>query len=302
MSKEQHSNSIYGDESLSEKSKKETSSESCKDVLTGIETNSEKNVDEKEDKEPSVKTNSIKSIWLNSNETGCSKSTSDEKHDKNDVTASNVYGLKKVHAGPKFNKPLVNSYVFDANGNAFISGNLTVNGNVTQHDVYVEAAGSGDSSGFSVNNRVTEYTVSKGDGIDLLYTNSTKGPITINLGTHENSSFEANRTITIKDVTLEFAPASSYNVNVVVPHHHSLHDQSRIEYYSNGCLTVGNTYALNTSGGAVTFKYFQPNIPGAAATWVIETQFLGNPRIPPHLGIMFVPASSKTRSELINLH
>jgi hypothetical protein len=315
MSKEQDSK---------EKTKKCAHSGSCKSDLTGIKTNSETSEESSLKKEESsVKSRSIKSLWLDSNDEICSlvdgkckeessssksdkktgsgtdsktssKSKSDSKHKKR-VIAKKIVGLENVHAGPLFKKPLSGKYVLEANGDAFFSGNLTVNGNIAQHDVYVENDG-----------ETTDYTVRNGDGINVIYTNSTRGPINIYLGTDDDPSFEANRTIVIKDVTLEFAPASSFNVNVLVPqlHHDSHYAQPRIEHYSNGALDVSSTgaYVVNTSGGAVTFKYFQANIPGAQPTWVIENQFSGNSRIPPHIGIIFIPASQKTRTDLINLH
>lgn len=313
MSKEQHSNSLCEDISSPDKSKGDISLDSSKESLTGIKTDSEIK-DLIEDIESSVKAQAVKSVWddsktnsddsqqecsdnsssnkSSSNKSSSNKSSSDKKH-KHEVIAKNIYGLNKVHAGPNFKKPLVNHYAFETNGNAFISGNLTVNGHVNQHDIYVE----------SEHKKSTNYTVNNGDGINIIYTNSTRGPINITLGTPKNPSFEANRTIFIKDVTLEFAPASSYNVNITVPYvskdTHYL--QPRIEYYSNGALTVGTgTYAINTSGGAVSFRYFQPNIPGSHPTWVIDNQFSGNPRIPPHIGLTFIPADNKTKSDIIN--
>lgn len=184
--------------------------------------------------------------------------------------------------------------------NALISGTI-IGGNCTQNDIFIE--GGTGSTGCTGTACHSEYVLKRGDGIGIIYANTIEGPVNIILGTPTDATFEANRQIFIKDVSLEYAAASSYNINVTVPHVIDGPEviQPRIEFYCNGALTVGTgSYVINSSGGAVTLRYFQSGLLGSAPTWVIENQFIGNSRILPSTGYTFIPATSKIRSHMIN--
>jgi hypothetical protein len=177
--------------------------------------------------------------------------------------------------------------------NIHVAGSISVN-NVQETDVYV----AGDSQ------RDVFHQIMKGDGINIVYANPINGPVYIQLGIPKDMTFEANRTITIKDVTLEFATSSAHNVYVIVPPAPSPPQpefpQTRIEHYDNEVLKVSSDtaagYILNTSGGSVTYRYVAPLIPGALPTWVIQNQFIGNPRILP-----FPQADIPTRSKILRM-
>ncbi len=180
-------------------------------------------------------------------------------------------------------------------GNIVVHDSLTVAGNnFSAKSIYLE--GTGGITGII-------HTILPEDDVNIIYANPIGGTINIYLGTGTNNLFAPNRTIQIKDSTLEFGPGSAYNVNILV------HDVStvpgavpvRIEYY-NGGLTAGTNagYALNTSGGAVTFTYSQLPIPGNAPTWVINNQFIGNPRLI-GTGVTFIPTNDNIKTRLINL-
>ena len=66
----------------------------------------------------------------------------------------------------------------------------------------------------------------------------------------------------------------------------------------NGSLTVAtnSAYLLNTSGGSVTFRYMVPTGIGGHATWTIDSQFQGNPRI---LHGTFIAASDEKRVKIL---
>ena len=171
--------------------------------------------------------------------------------------------------------------------NLYVAGNLSAS-NVKQNSVYVQGN----------NQRDVYHQITRGDGIDIIYTNSIEGTIWIQLGVPNDSRFEANRTIVIKDVTLETGQTSAYNTNIVVPPAHNGISQTKIEYYNGKLLAVSSDrltgYVLNTAGGSVTYRYVEPFMPGQSATWVIQQQFLGNCRVNP-----FPDASEQTRSKLI---
>lgn len=240
---------------------------------------------------------------------------------KESLFARNIYGLQSVHAGP-LRHDSQNDATLDVNGNAWIEDDLNVNkhinadsasfnnivatngtfhnisiSNINYNSHYIEGSSIGSSGSTGM---ITEFNVLPGDGLNIIYANPIRGDIYINLGTNNNNVFNNNRLITIKDVTLEFSQSSSYNIYIWVP------STVRIENYANstGCYSLtastGGAYILNTNGGSVTFRYFLSGIPGSLPTWVIENQFIGNPRINPTKGFTFIPANEDIRARLIS--
>lgn len=177
------------------------------------------------------------------------------------------------------------------NGDLFVDGTIDAN-NIQQNSYVVIGATGGDN-----------ITISPQDGINVVYADATQGDVGVMLG-NTGDVFESNRVITIKDATLEFSMGTSHNVFIGVP------QGTRIETYlpmgngtdNNGYVGLtaadGGIYKLNSSGGSVTFRYFNQNpIPGALPTWVIESQFIGNPRL---LGMSFVSSDKEIRAKLLN--
>lgn len=171
--------------------------------------------------------------------------------------------------------------------NLYVAGNLSAS-NIKQNSVYVEG----------VKGRDVYHQIIKGDGVDVIYANPLDGIIWIQLGLPSDTSFESNRTIVVKDVTLETGESSIYNINIIVPPANDGVPQTRIEYYNGKLLAVSSDkltgYILNTVGGSVTYRYVDSFMPGKNATWVIQNQFLGNIRT-----VSFPETSIDTRSKLI---
>ena len=94
------------------------------------------------------------------------------------------------------------------------------------------------------------------------------------------SDIKPNKQFIIKDVSLEFGKVSSFDIHIKVA------STVKIEQYSHGSIVakLGGKYTIKTSGGSVSFRYFYPSIPGCTPTWVIENQFIGNPRTYPDQG------------------
>lgn len=166
---------------------------------------------------------------------------------------------------------------------------LTVSGatRIVQNSIYLE--GTGGSTG-------STFTLTPNDAVDVIYANPINGTVNIVLGAKADSVFFVNQLLTVKDVTLEFGPASSYNVNIRVK------SPMKIEHYSEGGLTAGTgaAYSLNTSGGSVSLRYTKLPVPGCVPTWVIQDQFIGNPRLFGRAGITFLPADEEEKMALIN--
>lgn len=171
--------------------------------------------------------------------------------------------------------------------NLHVASNLSAT-NIKQNSVYVEG----------IKGRDVYHQIVKGDGVDIIYANPLDGVIWIQLGLPNDTSFESNRTIVIKDVTLETNQSTSYNVNIIVPPANDGIPQTKIEYYNGKLLAVSSDslagYILNTAGGSVTYRYVESFMPGKNATWVIQNQFIGNNRSAP-----FPSTSEETRSKLI---
>lgn len=187
----------------------------------------------------------------------------------------------------------------DVNEDAVVRGTLHAN-HVDQDSAYVEGSAGLDG-------HITKWKLERGDGVDVIYVNPIHGQVHIQLGSSTDPYFERNRTITIKDVTPEFAIGASHNIYISVPPT-KLEYPTRIEHYANctngTCVIASNdgAYALNSGGGAVTFRYMNSPIPGSLPTWVIQNQFIGNPRLLTSTGITFVPASCTNRQRVINGH
>lgn len=171
--------------------------------------------------------------------------------------------------------------------NIYVAGNLTAR-NIEKNSVYVEGN----------EQRDVYYSVSEGDGIDIIYVNSIKGQVYIQLGSPGNIAFEKNRVIVIKDVSLEFPDIAKNNSHVILQKDNIDLIRPRMEYYENGLLTVGDDplkgYIIDTDGGSVTYRYMEALLPGSRPTWVIENQFLGNLRITP-----FPPTGVEPRIKLL---
>jgi len=231
-----------------------------------------------------------------------------------------LYALSRINAGPLYMQHRPYDAVLDVNGNAYISGNLAVTGhfdansgtfnnvvaatgtfqsisvvNMNQNSAYVQAGLTG----------TTDFSVSRGDGVNIIYANSIHGNIRVQLGSGANSTFEANRALVIKDVSLEFGTGSAHNIYIWVP------GNIRIEHYglmsgtgstgTYGILaSMGGTYVLNSSGGSVTFRYVAPLVLGAVATWVIENQLIGNPRLLTYNSVKFPLANEGIRARLLH--
>lgn len=135
------------------------------------------------------------------------------------------------------------------NGPVEIFGGIITHGSI-DIDVMVVTNSSGGAINVSVPNNIT-----------TVYVNPANGNINLNL-----SNGTLNEVLLVKDVSLINGNGSMFNVSI---------SGSAIETYrSDGSLvaSVGGTYVLNTSGGSVSFRYFNN-------TWIIENQFLGNQRL-----------------------
>ena len=230
----------------------------------------------------------------------------------------NLYSLGHTHIGPLLSSDLPKDTVLSANGDAYINGNLSVTGHVNSESATFETIFAATGSfqhisasnidqysifveGISGNTGITgsDIVITRGDGVNIVYANPAPGDIRIKLGSGDNPTFESNRQLVVKDVSLEFGPGSSHNVYVWVP------NGIRIEHYKINGGSYGMTaseagiYVINSSGGSVTLRYMAPLFPGALPTWTIENQLLGNPRLLNSTGIRFVPASDDNRYSLL---
>lgn len=241
------------------------------------------------------------------------KSTEHLKGYNESVFVRDIYALGNASVGPLRVDGDNKEGVLDVNGSAWIEQNLNVGENINGESATFNKVVSSNATfrNLSVSNlnhnseyvsgnsgaqdNVVQFTVLPGDGLDVIYSNPNSGNIYVNLGSYSNNNFENNRIITIKDVTLEFTTGSSYNVYIWVP------PNTRIENYNSGSLTSspGGAYILNSNGGSVTLRYFVSGLPGSLPTWVIESQFIGNPRAVSSNGFKFLPATETIRTRII---
>ena len=228
----------------------------------------------------------------------------------------NLYSTGRLHVGPIHKKICSKQTVVDINGDVLVRGDINVkhnlnaesatfntivasNGsiqnitanNVIESDIYVEG----------VSSELNEKIISRGDGINLVYTYPKNGEIIILLGSDDNAIFETNRKLVIKDVTPEFSTGSSFNVKIKVPRGIRIENYGQYGQGGSHGLTVteNGEYLLNSSGGCVSLRFSPSFIIGQLPTWVIESQLIGNPRILPATGLTFDHLSITDRSKLI---
>jgi len=246
---------------------------------------------------------------------------------KEAVVTKNLYGLNRVSAGLPVEGADEMDSVFIANGNGHVFGNLDVKENLT--------AQSGTFTKLAVENAMIQnltvtnlersdlyldgnngvlltHYISPLDSVDIVYVNPHNGPVNIVLGAENgaNNYFQANRTITFKDISLEFTQnnQSPYSINILSPNTEEGAIPVRIEHYTpevlgqSPQLTVGtnSSYSLNTYGGSVTFTYLTRPIPGFSPTWVITNQFIGNKRVLAPDVLKFAPATEAVKDKLFH--
>ena len=222
----------------------------------------------------------------------------------NALLTSKLFALEKVNIGP-IPEGVLDNAVLSVYGDSVLHGNVKA-GTITARNLVVESAEITDlrsgslyiaSSGGETG---TTVIIRPEDQYDIIYVNTIGGLLRLQLGENAADIFRENQRITIKDVNPEFGNEPSYNADIIVPD-----GDVRIEFYNaDGFLTAGVNagYALDTGGGAVTFRYSNFGIPGSFPTWVIESQFMGNPR--GDLGPVdpIEPASNSVRNQVLNRH
>ncbi len=128
----------------------------------------------------------------------------------------------------------------------------------------------------------TYYHVDPTESSSILYVSPINGPVYVVLGGKNGCvDFRSNQEITIKDTSLLHNDGASYNIYITVPN-----GNTAIEHYGADCklkVSSPGTYVLNTSNGSVTFRHMAGNKP----CWLIESQFIGNPRVLPNTGLRF---------------
>ena len=122
--------------------------------------------------------------------------------------------------------------------------------------------------------RTTEVVLLPGPLDQTIYVNPVPGTINIRLG-NAGQCWTEGATVTIKDVTLQFAPTSKYNVNIFPSS-----SEVMIETYMRGALRAVRDmgYAINSDGGAVTFRFNGPLDRELPPCWTVQNQFIGNVR------------------------
>ena len=192
--------------------------------------------------------------------------------------------------------------------NLYVEDALIGNANIVlcALDKYIEALPAKTEEN-NVKN-ATYYHVNPKDNIGVLYVNPVNGPIYIVLGGNEedetcqDAEFKPNQLLTIKDVSQNFSVGSSYNVYITVPSSAIPSNQIYIQHYDATCKlkTSGpGTYILNTSGGSVVYRFMKAPLIGGHSTWLIESQFIGNPRVLPGTGLVFSTANQNDCNKLL---
>ena len=123
------------------------------------------------------------------------------------------------------------------------------------------------------------------DCVKIIYANPAKNDVYIKL----NSPKDENKHIIIKDITPNVSKTgTSYNIYISAV-------ETKIEHYGfESCDVIPNasygivssyegTYVLNSSGGAVSFRFMPRLSKCVPSCWVIENQLIGNPRTARHL-------------------
>lgn len=248
------------------------------------------------------------------------KATKGEKFNNfsESTISRDLYSLGKFHAGPLHNKICSDQTVGDFNGDILIRGDINVKHNLNAESATFNTIVAANASiqNITANNiiesdlfiqgisNVTEKTITRGDAIDIIYAYPQEGEIIINLGVDNNAIFEPNRKIVIKDVTPEFTGPSA-NIKVRVPA--GVRIENYGQYGQGGAqgliVTEKGEYLLYTSGGCVTFRYSPSFFPGQLPTWIIESQFIGSPRILHGTGISYIDhASTEIRVKMLHKH
>lgn len=114
----------------------------------------------------------------------------------------------------------------------------------------------------------------------IIYVNPMKGPVVL-VFNNKHEQFKNNYQVTIKDISLNHQPGSSYNIYITTYQKGS--KQDFIEHYDSGCKLASSSngiYIINTTGGAVTYRYYNHH-------FMIENQFIGNERILSDMGLVF---------------
>lgn len=115
---------------------------------------------------------------------------------------------------------------------------------------------------------------------NIIYVNPINGPVVI-VFNNEHEQFKNNYHVTIKDISLNHKPGSSYNIYIMVSQ--KAHKTNFIEHYDGDCKLASSSngiYIINSTGGAVTYRYYNNH-------FMIENQFIGNERIISNMGLNF---------------
>ena len=178
----------------------------------------------------------------------------------------NLYALGEMSVGPLLD--ISYNSIFDVNGDATITGNLNVIGDILGErkiiSKFIEALYPTDI----VVNIISE------DNISIIYANPVNANIIIYLGSADKPYFTNNKTITIKDVSVVCNNTKPvYNVYIYPSY------PVGMETYENNDITIQQKrgYIINSPAGLVTFTYFN-NETTNIKNWLITNQFIGNKR------------------------
>jgi hypothetical protein len=173
---------------------------------------------------------------------------------------------------------------------------------ITTHDKYVKGLEPNITADGQLHN-ATFHHVDPKHAPGILYVNSINGPVVIILGSKDGCvNFRPNQTIVIKDISLNYNEGSSYNIYITVPKACHKEDQLYIQHYNSDCklkVSANGVYILNTSGGSVTFRYYNSCLLDGHNAFNIENQFIGNQRVIPGTGIVFNMANEKQAQNLL---
>lgn len=189
----------------------------------------------------------------------------------------NVSGIEKVNG----------KVLLGVEGDMYVSGRIFTGNQSSQHINSSSNINMQSNLDVVKNNNTTYYYVSPNDISNILYVSPLNGPIYIVLGKEGDVKFKNNQTLTIKDTSLLYNEGASYNIFVTVPNNHIA-----IEHYGADCklkVSSPGTYVINTSNGAVTFRFMVKSGNCTKSCWLIENQFIGNPRLLPTTGLTFAP-------------
>ena len=189
----------------------------------------------------------------------------------------NVTGVDKVKG----------KVMLAVDGDMYVSGNIYTGNHKSQHiyssDINMQVKN--DTKLDVVKDQhATYHYVDPKEVSSILYISPINGPVYIVLGKNGNVNFRENQEITIKDISLLCNEGASYNIYITVPSNQN----TAIEHYGADCklkVSSPGTYVLNTSNGSVTFRHMIGQ--NTRSCWLIESQFIGNPRVLPGTGLRF---------------